>query len=268
MVPSLFLSMFAELTQIIEEKARKYEYEIMIINTNDDPNVEEENLKKIRDSYTDGLLIVATGQNKRLIREINSYSMPVVQIVRNQNKSLTSVDVNYFECGYNGVKFLHNNGCKNISILNGIMDLSPFSERYRGYLKAISELNLDDLSLDNNSYEMNYFKNGYNKFIKLISGNKDVDGILTANDLQAMGVLRAAKDSGFKIPEDLKILSLSGHSIGDLLETKISSMEMPLELIADKSIELIVNKINSENEFLKVEHITYNATLNPRETTN
>lgn len=267
MIPSLFLSMFGELVQLIEEKARDYEYEIVIINTNDDPDIEEISLKKVRDSYTDGMLIVSTGQNKRLIRDINSSDLPVVQLVRNQTDHLSSVDVNYFNCAHEGVHFLHKCGCERIALINGIMGIRPFAERYRGYLKAISELGQDDLSISNNYYNMDFFKTGYNKFEELDEKYGDIDGILTANDLQAMGVLRAAKDLGYKVPEDLKILSLAGHSMGDLLETKVSSMEMPLDLIANKSVELLINKINSKSNYSQVEHVTFNTSLNIRETT-
>lgn len=267
MIPSLFLSMFGELVQLIEEKARDYEYEIVIINTNDDPDIEEISLKKIRDSYTDGLLIVSTGQNKRLIRDINSSGLPIVQLVRNQTDHLSSVDVNYFNCAHEGVHFLHKCGCERIALINGIMEIRPFAERYRGYLKAISELGQDDLSISNDYYNMDFFKTGYNKFKELYEKYGDVDGILTANDLQAMGVLRAAKDLGYEVPEDIKILSLTGHSIGDLLETKITSMEMPLDLITNKSVELLINKINSKSDYAQVEHVTFNTSLNIRETT-
>ena len=267
MIPSLFLSMFGELVQLIEEKARDYEYEIVIINTNDDPDVEETSLKKVRDSYTDGMLIVSTGQNKRLIRDINSSDLPVVQLVRNQTNHLSSVDVNYFNCAHEGVHFLHKCGCERIALINGIMEIRPFAERYRGYLKAISELDQDDLSISNDYYNMDFFKTGYNKFEELDEKYGDIDGILTANDLQAMGVLRAAKDLGYEVPEDLKILSLAGHSMGELLETKITSMEMPLDLIANKSVELLINKINSKSDYSQVEHVTFNTSLNIRETT-
>ncbi|WP_277250847.1 LacI family DNA-binding transcriptional regulator [Peptoniphilus vaginalis] len=266
MIPSLFLSMFGELVQLIEEKARDYEYEIVIINTNDDPDVEEISLKKVRDSYTDGLLIVSTGQNKRLIRDINSSDLPVVQLVRNQTDHLSSVDVNYFNCAHEGVHFLRRCGCERIALINGIMEIRPFAERYRGYLKAISELGQDDLSINNDYYNMDFFKTGYNKFKELDDQYGNIDGILTANDLQAMGVLRAAKDLGYIIPEDLKIISLAGHSMGELLETKITSMEMPLDLIANKSVELLINKINSKSDYSQVEHVTFNTSLNIRET--
>ena len=147
------------------------------------------------------------------------------------------------------------------------MEIRPFAERYRGYLKAISELGQDDLSINNNYYNMDFFKTGYNKFKELDDKYEYVDGILTANDLQAMGVLRAVKDLGYEIPEDIKILSLTGHSMGDLLETRITSMEMPLDLIANKSVELLINKINSKSDYSQVEHVTFNTTLNIRETT-
>lgn len=267
MIPSLFLSMFGELVQLIEEKAREYEYEIVIINTNDDPNVEEISLKKVRDSYTDSLLIVSTGQNKRLIRDINSSDLPVVQLVRNQTDHLSSVDVNYFNCAHEGVHFLQKCGCKKIALINGILEIRPFAERYKGYLKAISEIGQEDLSISHDYYNMDFFKTGYNKSKELYDNYENIDGILTGNDLQAMGVLRSLKDMGFEIPNDVKILSLTGHSIGDLLETKITSMEMPLDLIANKSVELLINKINSKSDYSQVEHITFNTFLSVRETT-
>lgn len=266
-IPSLFLSMFGELVQLIEEKARDYEYEIVIINTNDDPDVEELSLKKIRDSYTDGLLIVSTGQNKRLIRDINLSDVPVVQIVRNQTDLLSSVDVNYFNCAHEGVHFLHKCGCDKIALINGIMEIRPFYDRHKGYIKACSELDIKDLSINTNYHNMNFFNNGYDKFIELIKKYENIDAILTANDLQAMGVLRAAKDCGYDIPNKLKILSLTGYSMGDLLETRISSMEMPLELIANKSLELLINKIKCKSDYTQIEHITFNTSLNIRETT-
>ncbi|OLR64703.1 hypothetical protein BIV18_03695 [Peptoniphilus porci] len=82
-----------------------------------------------------------------------------------------------------------------------------------------------------------------------------------------MGVLRAAKDCEYEIPDELKILSLTGYSMGDLLETRISSMEMPLEDIANKSLELLINKIKCKSDYTQVEHITFNTSLNIRETT-
>ena len=266
-IPSLFLSMFGELVQLIEENARDYEYEIVIINTNDDPEIEEISLKKVRDSYTDGLLVVSTGQNKRLIKDINSSDIPIVQLVRNQTNLISSVDVNYFNCAHEGVHFLNKCGCKRIALINGIMKIRPFSERYRGYLKAISDLSMKDLSISNNYYNMNFFKTGYDKFKELIEKYEYIDGILTANDLQAMGVLRSAKELGYRIPDDLKIISLTGHSMGNLLETKITSMEMPLDLIANKSVELLIDKISCNSQYSQIEHITFNTSLNIRETT-
>lgn len=268
-VPSLLLNMFGELTQLIEETARKYDYEIMIMHTKDDPDYEKACLERIRESYVDGVLIAATGQNQGLLRDIHISDLPVVQIVRQQSRNISSVVVDFFSCGYKGAHYLINQGCKKIGLINGFSEITPFNERYKGYHKAMAELNLDEYVINNSLFNSSYFKSGYESIPKLLKLDSDIDGILLANDLLTMGAIRALKELKIKIPDEIKILSLTGHTIGDMLETRITSMEMPLLEIAEKSVEMLFKQINNSRVYgsSSVEHLTLNTTLTIRETT-
>ena len=66
-VPTLNLSVFSEIAQGIEERARQSGYETILCHTDDDPDREEQLLRRLRSSYMDGLIIGFAGCVPELI---------------------------------------------------------------------------------------------------------------------------------------------------------------------------------------------------------
>lgn len=54
-----------------------------------------------------------------------------------------------------------------------------------------------------------------------------LDAIITSVDIQGIGALRAVKEQAMLVPEDIRLISLTGHSIGGMLETTMTSLEIP-----------------------------------------
>ena len=67
--------------------------------------------------------------------------------------------------------------------------------------------------------------------------------IFAASDMQAVGVLEAAKELGISVPEHLSIIGFDGIEVSELLE--ISTVQQPMremgELAATKLVRLIEN---------------------------
>ena len=81
-----------------------------------------------------------------------------------------------------------------------------------------------------------------------------------------MGAIRAAKEHGLRIPEDIKIISLTGHAVGGMLETSMASMELPSHEIGARCTKLILEQIESETPgTMTPQHITYPASFVERE---
>ena len=83
----------------------------------------------------------------------------------------------------------------------------------------MKELGLKEYQVESGLPRGNYFKDGYKGVERLKEAFDDVDGIMVAADMQGIGVLRALKESGKKVPEEVKVISLTGHAIGGMLET-------------------------------------------------
>lgn len=266
-VPKLQLTIFAEIIQGIEQEARRLGYATMICNTEESAKTEKECLNRLRNGFVDGIIVAGTGKNGRLLRDIQSSGMAVVQIVRQQDKNISSVVADYKACGYDAVKYLVSKGCRNIGFINGPLELAPYKGRYDGYKRALEELGLPEIGAYSLS-PVNSFEYGYQCTRDILDQYAKIDAIMAAVDVQGIGVLRALKEKGIKVPEQMRLISLTGHSIGGLLETTMTSMEMPAREMGEKATRMIVDKIEAPSDQKPVpQHLAFTASLVEREST-
>ncbi len=265
-VPKITFSIFSQIASGVEQEARNKGYATIIINTGNDGTVEKESLAKIRNSFIDGMIIASTGTNKRLIRDINT-EIPVIQVIRTFDHSLSSVDVDYTDIGYKSVYHLYKKGCRKIALINTALQLTPYENRYNGYKRAVSELELDEIVISNDSLVQgtNY---GYECTTKLLDEYNDIDAIMLASDSQAIGSMRALKENKLDIPHDIKVLSMTGIQIGNMMETSLTSVELPGDEIGAESATMLIRSIESPQDHKPaVQHLTLSAQLVEREST-
>lgn len=266
-LPKLHMDIFSEILQGIEKQARIHQYSTIICTTEDNPSVEKEILNRLRVGFIDGLLIAGTGKNNRILRDMNADGMSIVQIVRNQETKLSSVIANYETSAYEATKFLFKKGSRCISLINGNMELAPYRDRYSGYHNATIELGLDEIHIESHG-NPNTFEYGYNSTIELLKYNTNIDAIMVAVDIQGIGVLRALKDLNIDVPNNIKVISLTGHSVGNMLETSMTAMEIPANEMGEKSSSMLIDKIeNQKNGRIGIQHLTFQAVLTEREST-
>lgn len=264
-VPRLHMTVFADIMQGIEEEARRLGYATLICNTEDDPKIERECLTRLRNGFVDGIIIAGTGHNGRLLRDIQSGGLKITQILRQQDTSINSVIVNYESCGYEAAKYLASKGCREIGLINGTMKLSPFRERYNGYCRALKELGLPETSAISSS-PVNSLEYGYQCALNLLEQNPDLDAVMAAVDVQGIGAMRALKVQGIKFPDQIRIISLTGHIIGGMLETTMTSMEMPAREMGMRAALMTIHDIESPSgQNTSPHHLVFTSSLVERE---
>jgi LacI family transcriptional regulator len=246
-VPRLHMTMFAEVTEGVEEKARQMGYATLICNTEDDPKIERDVLNRLRNGFVDGIIIAGTERNGRLLKDIHTTGLAVTQVVRQQDNTFSSVIADYDSCGYEAAKYLASKGCREIGFINGSLKLAPYRERYNGFSRALKELNLKETCAVSTGsiHSMEY---GYECTLDLLEQNPDLDGIMVAADAQGIGAMRALKENGLKVPEQVKLISLTGHVIGRMLETTMSSMEVPAREMGANAARITIEEIEAPAE--------------------
>ncbi len=265
-IPKLSFTIFSEVVSGIEEKARDLGYAALIVNTGNDKNVEKDALNRLRNNFVDGLIIAGTGLNNRLIRDIHT-DIPVVQVIREPDNRISSVVVDYVDIGYQSVMHLFRKGCTHIGLINGPMKIKPYADRYLGYHNAVKECGLSEITVEQES-KLHGMEYGYDCAARLIDENVKLDAILAATDEQGMGVLRTLKENHLRVPDDIRVLSMTGHRVGDMLETSLTSMELPGFQIGVQAMEMIIREIEQNDIHPKpLQRLTFRADLAEREST-
>ena len=265
-VPRIAITIYSDMIAPFSEAARKMNYECLICVSDDDVQQEKEILERLRGGTVDGIVISSTGKNNKLIREIKNEGVCILQAVRKQDESLSSIISDYYTTGYEAVKFLYSKGCRNIGLIIGNLSLHPYKERYAGYMKAVRELGLEPIVVmdETNPNKMHY---GMNCADKLLDQYPALDGLLASVDSQGIGAIRELTQKGKKIPEDIKVMSLTGIRLGGFLETAMTAMEVPAGEIGETAAEIIIKDIESKAERRTVKNLVFNSTLVERETT-
>lgn len=268
-VPNVHMTIFDDVIQCIETKARALGYYILFCHTNDDPEIEAQCLNRLRAGFVDGIIIASTGQNNALLREIHLQGIAIVQIVRNHDEKLSSVVSDYEEACYKAVHYLYDKGCREIALINGPslgrFAIKPYKTRYEGYKRAVNELGLRAICEFTDGV-INSFASGVSCAKKLLDENPGTDAIMTAVDVYGMAALRLLRERNIKVPDKIKVVSLTGYSVGNLLERSLTSFELSAKEIGDSATQIVIEEIEAkaDNKPL-VRHLTFAATLSERE---
>lgn len=268
-IPNVRVSIFGDIAQTIDTEARRAGYSILFGHTNDDPEAERECLDRLRYGFTDGIIIAPTGKNMSLIRDIHNQGIAVVQIIRRQDDSLSSIVSDYEGGSYEAVHYLYNKGCRKIGLVNGPSHgrfaLRPYRTRYEGYKRAVNELGLDEICEFTDGF-INGYESGSHCIEKMLDENPELDAMMTAVDLYGMAALRILRQRNINVPEQIRIVSLTGCYVGNLLEKSLTSFELPAVEIGENAARMIIEDIESpSNRKPSIQHLMFAASLSERE---
>ena len=265
-VPRLHLDIFSEILQSLEAAGRKLGYETIICVTCDDPVIERTCLNRLRNGLIDGIIITGTGKNNRLLRDIVSSGIPIVQLIRRQERSISSVVGDYEAGSFEAVRHLYHKGCRDIGLISGSLPISPFSERHHGYTRAMERYGLTP-HICECCLPFFSFDYGYESTLQLLAEVPNLDAILATVDIQGLGAIRALADRRLTTKQ-VRVISLTGHTIGSMLQTGMTAMEMPSADLGRTAAEMLIKEIEQKGNAPSVPvHLMLSSVLVEREST-
>ena len=197
----------------------------------------------------DGLLIVSLTPDDSVSRRLRDSGLAVV-LIDAYSPMFPSLVVNNVEGAYQAVKCLIEKGHQRIGFINGEIEgnfkFNQANDRLIGLHRAFGEGGLlfePELVLTSEWSRMG----GKQAALQLLSQQKRPTAIFAASDMQAVGVLEAAKDLGIPVPEQLSVIGIDGIEVSELLE--LSTVRQPMqemgEVGAARLVELIDDSVKA-----------------------
>jgi len=95
-------------------------------------------------------------------------------------------------------------------------------------------------------YDISSTEDAYAKVIESANNTDIPDAIVCTNDGVALGVLKAAKDLGLRVPEDLKIVGFDNSGISKYTNPSITTVDIDSEEIGEIVVDLLLKKTRGE----------------------
>ena len=137
-------------------------------------------------------------------------------------------------------------GHRKIAIIGGKYDGSDTSRlRYDGCLDAMRHQGVTfDREHDYMGIRFSY-RDGYEATRRLLENGREFTALFTVADVIAIGAIRALRDSGLRVPEDVSVMGFDGLPLGDYLVPKLSTVNQSVELLAQRSMDILLDCIEN-----------------------
>ncbi|MGL5956272.1 MAG: LacI family DNA-binding transcriptional regulator [Brevinema sp.] len=267
---------FTEIIKEITHLCHQKNYMVQICETYDNPDLEIQIVKNLRLQWVDGIILVSSvmDTNPRFQKYIQSLSnlrkkdmtIPVILLeTPSQNKKVSSVSTDHFAAAYKATKHLFTIGKKHIIHIACPKESPVAEDRINGYTNACI-----DIGLTSSNFQIIHgdftVQSGYEIVNNLVQKRVHFDGIFAGNDQMAVGALRACKELGLTIPNEVAIIGYDNILLSLLVEPSLSTVNISQKkigkLASNKLFELIECNLDQQ-----VENIVVDAELIIREST-
>ena len=207
------------------------------------------------------------GQTIHFLQDFHQIPVPCVLVTTDASTldypNLSSVSVNDNDAAQLVIDQLISMGHRRFAVVGGDRQTSDTSRlRYQGCIEAFRRSDiLFDPDLDYETARFSYLE-GYRATQNLLSRGRGFTALFAMSDVMAIGAIRALRDAGLRVPEDVSVMGLDGLTIGEYTTPRLSTVAQPIDSLAERSLELLRRSLEGDPQS---HHETVPVTLWMRE---
>ena len=99
----------------------------------------------------------------------------------------------------------------------------------------------------------------------MIPSMPDTTAVFAMGDTVAMAIIRALKDLGRSVPEDVSVIGLDGLAIGDYMLPRLTTVRQSVEELADRAVQILEQQLSAAT--LTPRHETIPSAVDAKEST-
>ncbi len=250
-IPDITNPFFADLAKHLEVLASAAGYSVLLANTHDDPEAEKTQVQSLLGRVPAGIVIAPVSNS--FAGERLSKGVACVTVDRPlAGYSLVSVD--NVEGGRLAAEHLLELGHRRIGYVAGPSTTEVSLQRLQGFRDEIvsAQTRLGG-EIQFTSVEGHFdYKSGEEMGRRLLSVPEEMrpTAIATANDQQAIGLLRCSRDMGIRVPEDLSIVGFDDIPLASLVLPRLTTIRQPVQQIAEIAVRAVLEQRSIDGPIL------------------
>lgn len=248
LVPDITNPFFTEIARGAGDTASERNYTLILCNSDEDPEKEERHLKMLIEQRICGLLITPSFEGLAGVAEFNRRNIPTTFIDRSsESQKQSSVSMDDFHGGKIAIEHLHSRGHISIAWVNGPLSIAQCAAREAGVMETARSLNLKISKFQVSQMRL---QNGYEIATDILKSETPISAIFCANDLVALGVLRALLENGKALPDDYALIGYDDIGFSASASIPLTSISQPAYKLGALAAEMIINEVENEKKFI------------------
>lgn len=250
-IPDIVHHFFTTVIRGIEKYANARGYNVIVCLSEESFDKEVINMEMLANGSIDGFIMSLSSETQQKgdynhLKEVTEQGIPVVLFDRITNEiACDKVVIDDELGGYMATKKFIEQGKKKIALITTDDYLSVSKARTMGYRKAMSESKMgvdDNLILKMPSMEMD------ENCIKEFLDTQKPDAVLCVNEIFAVYSMRLVQLNGLKIPDDIAFIGFTDGVLSKYANPSLTVVAQHGEKMGEVSAEMLIEKIESEEE--------------------
>ncbi|WP_433920810.1 LacI family transcriptional regulator [Streptomyces canus] len=263
---------FTEILQGVEAGALEHGYSLLIADPHDDPDHECKVVQLLHERRVDGMIVAPSADPRELVSYLGRHRVPTVFLDRVIDGVIEGVVRGAVEgvvggvvgdavedpadgrqrfdqvCAENTgpmarlVAHLAELGHRRIGLVAGLPGLSTTAERITGYRQGLTAARLsydDDLVVHGDSASAGAER----ATATLLSRAAPPTALVTANNAMTIGTLRALRDRGLSVPDDLALCCFDDFAWADLFSPRLTAIAQPSREIGAQAVRVLLERL-------------------------
>ena len=241
--------LFGEMLESIQSLIAQTRYQLMVDYLDEDSNEVARAVQLCRERKPLGILFLG-GSNQNFLRDFSAIDVPCVVVTNDASQlpygNLSSVTTDDTQAARTAVETLISLGHRHIAIIGGDCRVSDISRlRYEGCMQALQQQGLSfDPEQDFRDVRYSY-QDGYQAVQELLDAGRQFTAVFAMADVMAIGAIRALRDHGLRVPEDISVMGLDGLPLGDYLVPKLATVSQSVQKLAARSVAILLDAMEN-----------------------
>jgi DNA-binding LacI/PurR family transcriptional regulator len=236
---------FARFISELSVQARARNYHLVLGHAQSDPE-EALTMTNVLDTrHTDGVIVLGDLKNDEdALQEMLAGKHAVVAVCRGPSPaSLYTVNTDNFAGTVGLLDHLFELGHRRFGYIDGGW-LGDLRERLEAFITYIQERNL---TLRDGWFQAqsNNAEGGYRGMQALIELRDRPTAVFVADDIMAIGALKAAADAGLHVPNELSVVGFDDIDLARFFCPALTTMRQPIDAMSERVLTLILQLINN-----------------------
>lgn len=237
---------FTTIARGVEDAASDQGFTVILCNTDESENKQARYLTSLLQKRVDGILLVPARNAPGPVHWLHRRGTPVVLL----DRQVLDASADVVRCdSANGAReltqLLIELGHRRIAVLTGPKQVSTARDRVDGYTRAHADAGLSvDPALT--SYGQFTLQSGADMMQQMLQINPRPTAVFAANNFIAIGVYRALREAGLRVPEDMALVAFDDLPESQVLEPFLTVAAQPAYRMGRVATELLLTRLASD----------------------